>query len=95
MADRIVLSWAIRVSRAESADALDVLMNDWYDRMKADKGLHAVVGFDASMERRDWDGAKGSIERTHGRSSLDYQGTLDTLAAAIQCKRLLRLSPTR
>ena len=95
MADRIVLSWAIRMSRAESAGALDLLMNDWYGRMKADRGLHAVVGFDASMERRDWDAAKGSIERTHGRSSLDYQGTLDTLAAAIQCKRFLGFHPAR
>jgi hypothetical protein len=95
MADRIVLSWAVRISRAESADALDHLMNDWYEKMKADKGLRAAVGFDAGMERRDWDAAKGSIERTYGRSSRDYQGTLDTLAAAIQCKRLLGFSPAR
>jgi hypothetical protein len=47
------------------------------------------------MEHRDWDGAKGSIERTYGRSTREHQGTLDTLAAAIQCKRMLRVSQSR
>ena len=88
----LVRSWAVRVSRAESIGALDLLMDDWYNQMQSDRGLHAVVGFDFSMERRDWDAAKGSIERTHGRSAREYQGTLDTLAAAIQCKRMLRVS---
>jgi len=83
------------MSRAASIGALDVLMDDWYNQMRADRGLHAVVGFDFSMERRDWDAAKGSIERTYGRSTRDHQGTLDTLAAAIQCKRMLRVPAVR
>lgn len=83
------------MSRAESIGALDLLMDDWYSQMQADRGLHAVVGFDFSMERRDWDAAKGSIERTYGRSTRDHQGTLDTLAAAIQCKRMLGFSAVR
>ena len=83
------------MSRAESLTVLDHLMNDWYDGVKADRGLCAAVGFEASMARRDWEGAKGSIERTYGRSTRDHQGTLDTLAAAIQCKRMLRVSVVR
>jgi hypothetical protein len=81
--------WAIRVSGAESLDALDRLMNDWYDGVKADRGLCAAVGFEANMERRDWEGAKGSIERTYGRSTREHQASLDTLAAAIFSRRLL------
>jgi len=83
------------MSRAESLGALELLMEDWYSQVQADRGLHAAVGFDSSMERRDWDAAKGSIERTYGRSTRDHQGTLDTLAAAIQCKRTLRIPAVR
>jgi hypothetical protein len=82
-------SWATRISRAESLTALDRLMNEWYDGVKADRGLCAAVGFEASMERRDWVGAKGSIEHTYGRATRDHQASLDILAAAIFCKRLL------
>ena len=77
------------MSRAESLKTLDHLMNDWYDGVKADRGLCAAVGFETSMARRDWEGAKGSIERTYGRATRDHQSSLDTLAAAIFCKRLL------
>jgi hypothetical protein len=77
------------MSRAESLSVLDGLMKEWYDGVRADRGLCAAVGFETSMERRDWEGAKGSIERTYGRATRDYQGSLDTLAAAIFCKRLL------
>ena len=83
------LSWAIRVSRADSSDALDRLMDDWYERVKEDKNLHAAIGFDSYMESRDWDAAKHSIERTYGRSSREHQQTLDTLAAAVQWRRML------
>jgi hypothetical protein len=77
------------MSRAESLTVLDHLMNDWYDGVRADRGLCAAVGFETSMERRDWEGAKGSIERTYGRATRDHQASLDTLAAAIFSKRLL------
>jgi hypothetical protein len=80
------------MSRAESLVVLDRLMDEWYGHVQADRGLQAVVGFESSMECRDWDAAKGSIERTYGRSTREHQGTLDTLAAAIQCKRMLRIS---
>lgn len=83
------------MSRAESLDALDCLMNDWYGRMQGDRYLQAVVGFDSNMERRDWGAAKGSIERTYGRSSREHQGTLDTLAAAIQCRKMFGVPPIR
>jgi hypothetical protein len=77
------------MSRAESLKTLDHLMNDWYDGVKADRGLCAAVGFETSMARRDWEGAKGSIERTYGRATREHQASLDTLAAAIFSKRLL------
>jgi hypothetical protein len=83
------LSWAVRASRADTNVALDHLMDDWYEQVKADRGLHAAIGFDSHMERRDWDSAKHSIERTYGRSSREHQQTLDTLAAAIQSRRML------
>jgi len=83
------------MSRADSLIALDRLMDDWYSQIQADRGLQKAVGFDSSMERRDWGGAKGSIERTYGRSTREYQGTLDTLAAAILCKRMLGVSAVR
>ena len=91
----LVLSWAVKMSRAESMVVLERLMDDWYRQVQADRGLQAVVGFESSMGSRDWDSAKGSIERTYGRSTREHQGTLDTLAAAIQCKRMLRISPIR
>ena len=81
--------WAIRISRADSSDALNRLMDDWYSGVRSDRGLHAAIGFDSYMERRDWDGAKHTIERSYGRSSREHQQTLDTLAAAIQSRRML------
>ena len=89
MREPLLLSWATRMSRAESLALLDRLMNDWYEGVKADRGLSATVGFEENMERRDWEGAKGSIERTYGRSNREHQSTLDTLAAAILSKKLL------
>jgi len=83
------LSWAVRASRADTSAALDRLMDDWYGQVKADRGLHAAIGFDSYMEHRDWDSAKHSIERTYGRSSREHRQTLDTLAAAIQSRRML------
>jgi hypothetical protein len=77
------------MSRAESLVALDRLMNEWYAGVRADRGLRAAVGFETSMERRDWEAAKGSIERTYGRANREHQASLDTLAAAIFSKRLL------
>jgi hypothetical protein len=77
------------MSRAESLVALDRLMDEWYVGVRADRGLCAAVGFEQNMEHRDWEGAKGSIERTYGRSTRDHQASLDTLAAAIFCKRAL------
>lgn len=77
------------MSRAESLTALDSLMKDWYDGVRGDRSLCAAVGFETSMERRDWEGAKGSIERTYGRATREHQASLDTLAAAIFCKKLL------
>jgi hypothetical protein len=95
MAKPFVPTWAVRVSRAESMVVLERLMDDWYRQVQADRGLQAVVGFESSMGSRDWDSAKGSIERTYGRSTREHQGTLDTLAAAIQCKRMLRIPTVR
>ena len=87
------LSWAVRASRADTGAALDRLMDDWYGRVKADRGLHAAIGFDSYMECRDWDGAKHSIEQTYGRSSREHRQTLDTLAAAILSRRMLTRRP--
>ncbi len=53
------------------------------------RGLNGAIGFDSHMERRDWESAKNSIERTYGRSSRAHQLTLDTLSAAIQNRRML------
>jgi hypothetical protein len=77
------------MSRADSLVALNRLMDQWYDGVRADRGLCSAVGFETSMEQRDWEGAKGSIERTYGRATRDHQASLDTLAAAIFSKRLL------
>jgi hypothetical protein len=85
----LLLSWATRMSRADSLALLDRLMADWYQSVKADRGLRAAVGFEEHMERRDWEGAKGSIERSYGRSSREHQSSLDTLAAAIFSRKLL------
>jgi len=81
--------WAIRVSRADSSKALDSLMDAWYKGVTAGGGLGGAIGFDSHMERRDWESAKSSIERTYGRSSRVHQLTLDTLSAAIQSRKML------
>jgi len=82
-------SWAIRVSRADSSEALDRLMDAWHEGVTAGGGLQGAIGFDSHMERRDWESAKHSIERTYGRSSREHRFTLDTLSAAIQSRRML------
>src|SRR5437899_6221083 len=81
--------WAIRVSRADSSEALDRLMDAWHEGVTAGGGLQGAIGFDSHMERRDWESAKHSIERTYGRSSREHRFTLDTLSAAIQSRRML------
>ena len=91
MSDPIVLPWATRVMRADSGESLDRLMDAWYDGVKASRNLIAAIGFIDYMDRRDWIGAKQCIERTYGRSSREHEQTLDTLAAAIQCKHMLRI----
>jgi hypothetical protein len=85
---RIDQPWAIRVSRADSSEALDRLMDTWYKAVAGDSGLHGAIGFESYMERGDWESAKHSIERTFGRSSREHQLTLDTLSAAIQNRRM-------
>jgi hypothetical protein len=61
----------------------------WHEGVTAGGGLQGAIGFDSHMERRDWESAKHSIERTYGRSSREHRFTLDTLSAAIQSRRML------
>ena len=82
-------TWAVRVSRAHSQEALDGLMDAWYEGVKAGGGVQKAAGFTSSMEARDWVGAKRTIELAYGRSSLNHRNTLDTLSAAIISKRML------
>lgn len=84
-----LLPWAIRVSRAVSSEALDRLMDIWFEAVTAGGNLRRSTGFDSHMKQRDWEGAKRSIEQTYGRSSRDHQQTLDTLSAAIHYRRVL------
>lgn len=77
-------AWASRVSGADSYDALNRLMDEWYETVKADHRLQSSIGFESYMEARNWEHAKRSVERTYGRSCLEHQSTLDTLNAAIQ-----------
>ena len=64
-------------------------MDAWYKGVMAGGGLNGAIGFDSHMERRDWESAKNSIERSYGRSSRMHRLTLDTLSAAIQSRRML------
>jgi hypothetical protein len=68
-------------------------MDAWYKGVTAGGGLGGAIDFDSHMERRDWESAKSSIERTYGRASRPHRLTLDTLSAAIQNRRTL--SPPR
>jgi len=77
-------AWALRVSQAASYKALNRLMDDWYETVKADYRLQNSMGFESYMEARDWDSAKRSVERTYGRSCPEHRSTLDTLNAATQ-----------
>src|SRR5260370_41149199 len=78
--------WAIRVSRADSGEALDLLMDAWYKGVTAGGGLAGAVGFDPHMEQTGWGSAKSSLKRTYGGPSRADPLTLDTLSAAIQKK---------
>jgi hypothetical protein len=86
------LPWAIRVSRAESSEALDRLMDSWSEAVTGN--LQRSIGFGSHMRRRDWESAKRSIEQTYGRSSREHQQTLDTLSAAIHYKNVFGRRPT-
>jgi len=80
-------AWALRVSQAGSYKALNGLMDDWYETVKADHRLQNSIDsidFESYMEARDWEGAKRSVERTYGRSRPEHRSTVDTLNAAIQ-----------
>jgi len=86
---RTELPWAIRISRTDSSEALDRLMDVWHEAMTAAGTIVHSIGFDTHMGQRDWEGAKGSIVRAYGRSSTEHQSTLDTLSAAIQQRKML------
>lgn len=88
------LPWAIRVSRAESSEALNRLMDIWSEAVTAGRNVQRSTGFDSHMRRRDWESAKRGIEQTYGRSSREHQQTLDTLSAAIHYKSVLGRRPT-
>jgi hypothetical protein len=83
------LPWAIRVSRTESGEALDRLMDLWCEAMTAAGNIARSIGFDTYMGQRDWEAAKGSIIRAYGRSNPDHQSALDTLSAAIHQRNVL------
>jgi hypothetical protein len=81
--------WAIRISRTDSCEALDRLMDVWSEAMTAAGNIALSIGFHAHMQQRDWESAKGSIVRAYGRSSTEHQSTLDTLSAAIHQRKVL------
>ncbi len=85
-------AWALRVSQAGSYKALNGLMDDWYETVKADHRLQNSIGFESYMEARDWEGAKRSVERTYGRSCPEHRSTVDTLNAAMQNRTQMRVS---
>jgi hypothetical protein len=81
--------WAIQISRTDSSEALDRLMDVWYEAMAASGNISRSIGFETHMGQRDWESAKGSIVRAYGRSNPDHQATLDTLSAAIHQREML------
>jgi hypothetical protein len=81
--------WAIQISRVESREALDRLMDLWCAAMTAAGNMARSIGFEGHMQLRDWESAKGSIVRAYGRSSAEHQSTLDTLSAAIHQRKVL------
>ena len=84
-------AWTLRLMQADSYQALNGVMDDWYAAVKADYRLQSSVAFKSYMKARNWAGAKGLIERTYGRSSPEHRQTLDTLGAAIRYRDSLRL----
>lgn len=84
-------AWALRVSQAGSYKALNGLMDDWYETVKADYRLQNSIGFESHMEARDWEGARRSVEQTYGRSCPEHRSTVDTLNAAIQNRTQMRV----
>src|SRR5207245_9824474 len=80
-------SWAVRVSRADSSEALDRLMDAWHEGVTAGGGLQGAIGFDSHMERRDWESAKHSLDGTSGSSRRGQRFTLDTRRAAVHSRR--------
>jgi hypothetical protein len=94
---RIELPWAIQVSRVDSCEALDRLMDIWYEAMAASGNIARSIGFETHMGQRDWENAKGSIVQAYGRSSREHESTLDILSAAIHQRKMLghrsRLDP--
>jgi hypothetical protein len=83
--------WVDRMHQAETYDGLNQLVDDWYETLGRAHALHNASAFDASMEARDWERAKRSIESTFGRDSSDHRDNVDTLSAAIQNRSGLRL----
>jgi len=86
---RADLPWAIRISRTDSCEALDRLMDVWYEAMAAAGAIAGSIGFETHMGQRDWESAKGSIVRAYGRSSPEHQTAVDTLSAAVHQRKVL------
>ena len=77
-------AWTLRAFQADSYHDLNCVMDDWYETVKADRRLMSSIGFESYMKARDWQGAKGSVERSFGRSSPEHRSALEMLYAAIQ-----------
>jgi hypothetical protein len=45
------------------------------------------------MQARDWQSAKGSLERSYGRNSGVHSNLVEMLGAAIMQKKLISMAP--
>lgn len=68
-------AWALRVSQAASYKALNRLMDDWHETVKADYRLQNSMDFESYMEARDWVHA-GYVERCHTEQNLNEVTTM-------------------
>ena len=85
--------WLGRLSRAASAEALGQVMTDWFAGLKDSSQPSGSLGFEFYMQARDWQSAKGSLERSYGRSSGVHRNLVEMLSAAIMQKKLLAMAP--
>jgi hypothetical protein len=90
MDEKLRTRWIDEVGEAKTRADLDGTVDAWLVELRVSSMPQGSLGFEFYMMSRQWDSAKSSLIRSHGRSAGQYGYLLDFLTAVVARKRVLR-----